>query len=145
MFLFTLSILSGPEVVRRSATKLLLVVLSSVLFSTLSSCRFFWLILRVRVRRQVPFGLLALFLPSRLQLRVTLGILSSGVLRTCPMSIHFPARCLGLLIYDLLARSVSQLFLTHMVKLYNIHDVSKVVAFKPTRSFSNFLKKEVFT
>ena len=75
-------ILSGPQLVHRSATKLFHVFLSSVLLFISSSCRFFLLTSRVRVRRQVSFGLPTLLLLYGLQLRACLGILSSGISRT---------------------------------------------------------------
>ena len=70
-----------PQVVHRSATKLLHATLSSALLLTSSSWRFFRLISRVRVHRKVSFGLPTLLLPSGFQLRACLVILSSGILR----------------------------------------------------------------
>ena len=101
----THSILSWPPVVHRSTKNLLHVVLSSVLLITLSSCRFFWLISQVKVRRQVSLGLPALLLPSGLQLRACFGTLSSGILRTCPN--HFHRAILIFFDHALLASSTS--------------------------------------
>ena len=86
------SILSGPRVVHRSATKLFHVALSSALLHTSSFWRFFRLISRERVRRQVSFGLPILLVLPGLQLRACLVILSVGNLRTWPY--HFQSASL---------------------------------------------------
>ena len=131
------STLSGPQVVHRSATILLHAVLSAALHITSSSCRFFWLISRVRVRRQVSLGLPTLLLRSGLQLRAWLGSLSSGIPRTCPYNFNR-----SILIFSTTlcwpVQRLSSSSLTWSYHLIFIIFLEQLLWKQPSHSFFNF-------